>query len=102
MKRESILRNKSEIDNLFANGKYISNELIMFKILDSDSTKFLFCVSCKKFKRAVDRNRIKRLMKESVKNISINNKSIAIVFRGDVVPSFLDMNNGINELITKL
>ena len=55
------MRGKSEIDTLFEKGKYLSDGFVLIKFLDSDSTKFLFAVSSKKFKRAVDRNKIKRM-----------------------------------------
>lgn len=102
MKKKFIMRGKSIIDNLFENGKYISNDTIMFKFLESDSTKFLFAVSSKKFKRAVDRNRIKRLMKESVRNLNIINKNIAIVYIGKGVPTFIEISTSINMLLSKI
>ncbi len=97
------MRGKSIIDNLFANGKYLSNGVIMIKFTDSDSMKFLFAVSSKKFKRAVDRNRIKRLMKESVRNSKFSkNKNIAIVYTGIVVPTFTEINTNIINLLNKI
>ena len=99
MKKKFILRNKSEIDNLFEVGKYTSNGIIMLKSLDSDSTKFLFAVSSKKFKRAVDRNRIKRMMKESVRDLNIIGKNIAIVYVGKDVPTFEVMNKNIKSML---
>lgn len=98
----NILKNKIIIDELFEKGKYLSNGIVMIKFLDSDSTDFLFAVSSKKFKRAVDRNRIKRLMKESVRKITVNNKRIAFVYIGEGVPTFEIINNSINNILNKL
>lgn len=104
MKKSLILKNKLEIDNLFENGKSVSNELILFKFINSDDNKFLFAVSSKKFKRAVDRNRIKRLMRESIGNFydEINGKKIAVVYRGTDVTSFDNINTSIFELVKKI
>ena len=94
--------NKIVINELFEKGKYLSNGIVMIKFLESKSNGFLFAVSSKKFKRAVDRNRIKRLMKESVRNLNVNNKNIAFVYIGEGVPSFEDVNKSISKLITKI
>ena len=95
------MRNKSDIDKVFEMGKTISNNNIMIKFIDSNSTEFLFAVSSKKFKRAVDRNKIKRMMKLSVDNIfnKVVNKKIAIVYIGNDVPTFESVNNSIEKLL---
>ena len=98
----NILKNKIVINELFEKGKYLSNGIVMIKFLESDSTDFLFAVSSKKFKRAVDRNRIKRLMKESVRKITVNNKRIAFVYTGEDVPTFETINKNINNILSKL
>lgn len=97
-----ILKNKIVINELFEKGKYLSNGVIMIKFLESDSNGFLFAVSSKKFKRAVDRNRIKRLMKESARKINVNNKRIAFVYIGEVLPTYEIVNNSIINLLNKI
>lgn len=74
----------------------------MIKFLESESNGFLFAVSSKRFKRAVDRNRIKRLMKESVRKTTVNNKIMAFVYTGEVVPTFETINTNINNILNKL
>lgn len=98
----NILKNKIAINSLFEKGKSFSNGIILAKVLESESTGFLFAVSSKKFKRAVDRNRIKRLMKESVRKITVNNKRIAFVYIGEGVPTFEIINNSINNILNKI
>ena len=97
-----ILKNKIVINELFEKGKYLSNGSVMIKFLESDSNGFLFDVSSKKFKRAVDRNRIKRLMKESARKINVNNKRIAFVYIGEGLPTFEKINNSIINLLSKI
>ncbi len=74
------------------------------------STKFAFVVSKKIHKRAVIRNRIKRLMRESVRLLLKNNKienlnkylSVIIVARkGSIGADFEKINNSIYDLIKK-
>jgi ribonuclease P protein component len=102
MKKDFIMRGKSDIDNLFEKGKYLSDGFVMIKFLDSESTKFLFAVSSKKFKRAVDRNKIKRYMKESVRGLIVSKKNIAIVYVGVGVPELSDIKESITKLLNKI
>lgn len=95
---KNTLKNKAEIDNLFVNGKTISDKLIMIKWVESTETKFLFAVSSKKFKRAVDRNRVKRLMREVASKLEIKNKSIAFILRSETIPTIIEMSESINKL----
>ena len=98
----NILKSKKEIQKLFESGKTISNGFFLFKFIESESSNFLFAVSSKKFPRAVDRNRIKRLMKEVVREVIIKNKSIAIIYTGTSVPEFKEVDNSIKNLIKKI
>lgn len=68
---EEKLKKKSDIDLLFRKGKWITVDNIRIIYLNSsekhpiDSHKIGVSVSKKFFKKAVDRNRIKRLLRES-------------------------------------
>ena len=67
--RSEKLKHKIAIGNLFENGKWkMANQLrVIFLRLDNKQViegKFGVSVSKRFFKRAVDRNRIKRLMRE--------------------------------------
>jgi len=101
MKKELMLKKKSEIDKLFKTGKSVSNGVVLAKVIDS-SSGFVFAVSSKKFKRAVDRNRIKRLMREVVRLNMIKDKSVAFVFIGDSVPNYLEIEKSIKGIIEKI
>ena len=66
--REEHLKSKKSIDLLFAKGKAISSNPIRliyyFEENEAVLPQVLFSVSKRNFKRAVDRNRIKRQMRE--------------------------------------
>jgi ribonuclease P protein component len=98
---KTMLKNKSEIDKLFKTGKSVSNGVVLAKVIDS-SSGFVFAVSSKKFKRAVDRNRIKRLMREVVRLNMIKDKSVAFVFIGDSVPTYLEIEKSIKGIIERI
>lgn len=102
MKKELILKSNRDIKDLFENGKSISNGVILSKILESNDLKFLFAVSSKKFKRAVDRNRIKRLMREVVRKSDINGFKIAFIYNGNSLPSYLEVESSIKNIIEKI
>lgn len=66
------LKSKKIIDRLFKEGTRISAYPFTAFVLktsfdDQSSMKFVFSAPKKKFKRAVDRNRIKRICRESIR-----------------------------------
>lgn len=66
--KNEILSSKKLIDHIFLNGKSLFNYPFSIKYLsysDEDYNQVLISVSKKKFKRAVDRNLIKRRIKEA-------------------------------------
>ena len=99
---KNSIKNREDIDNIFKFGKSITEGIICAKFLESSETKFLFAVSSSKFKRAVDRNRIKRLMRESVRGIKVCNKSIAFIFIGNGVPDFEIVKNSIDKIANRI
>ncbi|HWZ21047.1 MAG TPA: ribonuclease P protein component [Cytophagaceae bacterium] len=66
--REERLKSKKSIDLLFAKGKGISSNPLRLIYYQEESERtlpqVLFSVSKRNFKKAVDRNRIKRQMRE--------------------------------------
>lgn len=94
------LKNEKLINELFECGKSISSPLVFAKVLDS-KPGCVFAVSSKKFKRSVDRNRIKRLMRECVKDKNID-RSIAFIYTGNELPTLSQIKESINKIFTKI
>ncbi len=101
MKKKFILKNKKDIDSLFETGKYLSNNNYTIKYLPvSSETKFLFTVSSKKYKKAVDRNVIKRRLKMIISAIpSPKNFHIAIIYKNETLINFDLMKNTLESLM---
>lgn len=83
MKKTIIIKKNYEFKNLFSKGKFFYGKFIHFYIKETEKNynKFAIAVSRKQGK-AVDRNRIKRLIRENYKNFEDNIKlgvSILIV-----------------------
>lgn len=92
-KKEERLCNKFVIDSLFKKGKtsfsYPFSIKWLYNILDTKSSaQILIVVSKRNFKKAVDRNRIKRLIREAYRNhkhilyqsLESNNKKVVFAF----------------------
>ena len=99
LKKEDRLKSRKAIELLFAKGKSFSE--FPFRVLwmiseNAAGLKAGFSVSSKSFKRAVDRNRIKRLMREAYRlqknelqnDPALTQKSLGIffIYTGKVLP----------------
>jgi ribonuclease P protein component len=94
---KNSLKNKKDIDNLFIKGKSTMVGNVLIKVYDG-TPGFVFAVSTKNFKRAVDRNRIKRLMRNEVKGITPT-KSVAIVYVGKEIPKKIEIRKFILKIV---
>jgi ribonuclease P protein component len=101
LKKEDRLKSRKAIDLLFAKGKSFSNFpfRICWQVVEGDAKlKAGFTASSKNFKKATDRNRIKRLMREAYrlqkKNLQealiLQNKSVHLffIYTGKEVPAY--------------
>jgi ribonuclease P protein component len=114
LKKHEILRSKKEIQELFDHGS--SFFLYPFKIhytpLDnSENTRVLFSVSKRNFKKAPDRNLLRRRMREAYrlnKNILVSNLkepfslSIALVYISKSKLPFSEIENKLKQVFVRL
>jgi ribonuclease P protein component len=114
--KEERLKSQKQIELLFSEGKkfsispfrihYLFNELVNPPLL------FGVGVSNKNFKKAVDRNRIKRLTREAWRlqkailqqklkeqNLQLN---IFLIYTGKELPAYKDMYAVVNKILNKL
>lgn len=111
------LKGKKVVSKIFESPKN-SISIFPFKSFYSISTskqgqsQFGVSVPKKKFKRAVDRNKIKRLIKEALRlNNTILNKELSkrnvalhvmILFNGEKIPSYNSVEVKIKEILKRL
>lgn len=104
------LKSKREIEFLFANGTSVSNSSILVKfhpsISDTGLNKVVFTVSKRFFKKAVDRNYLKRMMRESYRKnqylISYQNLTFAVVYIGKSIEEQSVIENSIKSILEKI
>jgi len=111
------LRSRKQIEKLFANGKsLVVNPFRVYYTIAIDSkesgVQFGIGISSKNFKRAVDRNRIKRLTKEAwrLQNIELKEKiktagnqlNVFFIYTGKDLPGFKIVKDKVAVALKKL
>lgn len=103
------LKSKTTITQLFSSGKTISAyPLLLIYTENKTGLKTGVSVSKKRFKNAVSRNKIKRLLRESYRlnkhlliNDNIENYAFMIIFLGKEMPDFQLINSKTTTLFSK-
>ena len=107
------LKSKKLLDALFTSGNKLNKypiKLVYKKIDFKDECFFKVGVSVPKrnFKKAVDRNKIKRLMREAyrlnkhiIQNEKNNKYVCMLLFIGKETPDFEELNTKVNKLLVK-
>jgi len=69
LKKQFRLRKQKDFENVFAKGAYFSDKFLTLKIVENglDISRFGFIVGSKVSKKAVLRNRVKRVLRELVR-----------------------------------
>ena len=95
------LKSKAIIDELFTSGKKSYNKTVNARFLPGEP-EILISVPIRLFKRAVDRNRIKRLMRESARKYENRGYFIALVYNSEKIEDFATIDNDINKIFNNL
>lgn len=103
--KKKRLKSKKDIDYLFAEARFKSLPPLRVLVLSSEdiiNTKALFSVPKKRFGKAVDRNKIKRLLREAYrlqqKNLNLN-VHLALVYVGKEIPRLEKIMPAVKEAL---
>ena len=107
------LKSRKSIEGLFSEGKTItSGSCKAFYRSSENNLQFAAGVSSKNFKKAVERNRVKRLLRESWRlqknplELTLKNSGrgleVFILFTGKELPEYKDIYTQTGLVITKL
>lgn len=109
--KKEKLKSKKTIDKLFSKGKAVTVYPLRMVYLKNDDigqiqNKVGVSVSKKNFKKAVERNRIKRLLRETFrhhKKDSFNNTSdtfaLMILYIGKHMPQYVSLEKSMKKLL---
>ena len=118
LKRNEMLKSNIQIDLLFKNGLRLSKHPVKIILLPLDDPEqqnhcsLIVMVSSKKYKKAVVRNRIKRILKEIYRNnkalfypyLTENNKKclLGIMYNGNEIPTFDEVEKSLISLLKRI
>ena len=103
------LKGNKKIEALFSSGKRCSSAFFhcIFMLDDSTESGYVVSVPKKNFPRAVDRNKVKRLVREVLrKNVDvfggIEEGKFMFIYSSDKVVSLLDIEKDLNLLVKNI
>jgi ribonuclease P protein component len=95
------LKDTKTIEKIFSDGKKIYTPTINAKFI-LGSPEIMISVPIRLFKKAVDRNRLKRLIRESVRNKFNDKFSIALIYNSSKIESFDVIEKDVNKIFNNL
>lgn len=106
MKKSETLRNKGIIEKIFSSKDTITiyKNPFCIKFLDSNDIngKTLITVPKKKFKKAVDRNLLKRRIKSIFDKYPNHNKNMVIIYNSYEKYEYITMKDALNSIFKKI
>jgi len=107
LKKQFRLRKQKDFEEVFKRGAYFSEKFLVVKIKENSMSisRFGFIVSNKISKKSVKRNRIKRVLRESVRLLQKNvipGFDVVFISKKDIVNrNFKEMSSSVEKLLKK-
>jgi ribonuclease P protein component len=89
--------NKVEIHNLFKNGKKSYGKILKVVSLPGTS-EVIISAPIKTFKRAVDRNRVKRLIRESIREVDLSMVNAFVIYNITEIKSLQEIKEDLKKI----
>ncbi len=112
LKKAERIKSLKTIDELFKNSSsfFLSPYKVLYRFSETEKTKVAFMVSKRNFKTAVDRNRVKRLMREAWR---LNKQKLIIkdtplkvriiwIYTAQTLPKQSDIGNAMLKCLQKI
>lgn len=102
LKRAQILRQKSEVDQLFEHGESITAFPLKAIVVKAEKPKFLFSVPKRLIKKAVKRNLVRRRVKEACRINQIQGFYIAWIYISKEIADYNQINDAVQNVFKKI
>lgn len=102
LKRAQILRQKFEVDHLFDNGEAINAFPLKAIVVKAETSKFLFSVPKRLVKKAVNRNLVRRRVKEACRVNQIQGVHIAWIYISKEIADYNQINDAVQNIFKKI
>lgn len=89
---------KTEIDILFKSGKKIYTKNFKLVWMPSTDSNVIISAPVKIFKKAVDRNRVKRLIREAIRGLDFSNKNVFVIYTSKEIITLKEMKDELWKL----
>lgn len=105
MKKTESLKKNYEFAQVYRKGKYFTSKNLTLYVLSKKNNRrrIGITISKKAYGRSVDRNRIKRLVKESYRKleemIKVNKDMVFVVRKSNEIPSFSIISKEVQYLL---
>tara|TARA_B100000886_G_scaffold163251_2_gene111288 strand:- start:1311 stop:1631 length:321 start_codon:yes stop_codon:yes gene_type:complete len=102
------LKGKTKIKKIFNASTVFKSDILVLRLIKNNEIQHLevgVAVSKKNFKRAVDRNRVKRLLREAIKKNEINiafSGHCLLLYKGLQLPDLSALVKEVHSLIKKV
>ena len=107
LKKQFRIRKQKDFENVFSKGRYVSEKFLTLKVVGNDLaySRFGFIISNKVSKKAVERNRSKRLLRESIRLMQSRIKpkvDFVFIAKKEIIgKDFSEVNDCVEKLLKK-